>query len=88
MTRLKKELTVRGITFEPKDFPSSVYDESEAVLVGIDKDYLVTCYYSPVLPPILYIYDRQNLEHIATQEVYPDENSFGGYFNKWASDVV
>lgn len=88
MTRLKKELNRRGIIFEPKDFPSSVYDESEAVLVGIDEDYLVTCYYSPVLPPILYIYDRQSLEHIATQEVYPDEQSFGIYFNKWASAVI
>ena len=88
MTRLKKELNRRGITFEPKDFPQSVYDDAEAELVGISGKYLVTCYYSSVLPPSLYIYDRDSLELIASQEVYPDEQSFGIYFNKWMSSVI
>jgi hypothetical protein len=88
MTRLKKELLERGILFDAPDCPRCIQDDSETVLVGIDKDYLITVYFSAVLDPILYIYDRYTLSQLATQYARPDDMSFGRYFNKWGSNVL
>jgi hypothetical protein len=88
MTRLKKELLERGILFDAPDCPRRIEDDAERILVGIDKDYLITVYFSAVLDPILYIYDRHTLAQLATQYVRPDDMSFGIYFNKWGSNIL
>ena len=80
MTRLKKELSARGIIYDADEldilFKGAEYDNSES-LVDITSDFLITVHYSAVLDPFFRIYDRHTLTEIGEQQMYP-ERSFSG----------
>ena len=60
MTRLKKELTKRGIIWEESDLMmmGPEYDTSQH-LVDITEDFIITVHYSAVLDPVLTLWDRR-----------------------------
>ena len=80
MTRLKKELTDRGIIWDYADeylmMMGPEYDTCQK-LVSIDQNFITTVHYSAVLDPTFYIYDRRTLQMIAEQSVRPEYDFFG-----------
>ena len=78
MTRLEKELTRRGIIYQPNDFLTGMGAEYDvlAELVTIDKDFLITAVYSATVDTELCVYDRKTLQPIGRQQLFP-EYTFG-----------
>ena len=90
MTRLKKELYARNILFEADEFDcmrGAEYDQAR-YLVAITDKYIITRYESMVLPSELHIFDKRTLLQIAGQNLLPDDQTFGGYHNRWESFVL
>lgn len=89
MTRLKKELTERGIIYDADEYMIMMGPEhdEDARLVSITDKFLITVVYSAVLDPVLYLYDRKTLKRIAYQNLYPETMFFGQHFDKWMSWV-
>ena len=84
MTRLKKELYDRNIIWDEDDYMIMMGPEHDncSHLVDITDQFLITVFYSAVLDPILYLYDRKSLKCIAQQEMYKDEFGFADV-NPW-----
>jgi len=78
MTRLKKELTNRNIIWDADDYMIMMGPEHDTCseLVDITDQFVITCFHSAVLDPILHLYDRKTLQLIAYQDLYKDTNSF------------
>ena len=86
MTRLKKELTKKGILYEADEFEcmkGAEYDWCRQ-LVTITNDFIITVMYSAVLDPTFYLYDRKTFKLIGEQLVYP-EKMFWGNTRTWCS---
>ena len=80
MTRLKKELTNRGIIYDVDDIKVMLYGsgyDNEQRLVDITSEFVIVVHYSAVLDPFLRLYDRHTLTEIGEQQLYP-ERSFSG----------
>ena len=86
MEELIKILEQKGILYEASDedvMRGAEYDVSRQ-LVAVTDEFIVTIMYSMVLDPILYIYDRNTLEIIGEQYLYP-EQMFCGNTRTWGS---
>lgn len=90
MRRMDKEFKRVGITFEADDFDimrGPEYDVDRK-LVDITGEYIITVTYSAVLDPQLDLWDRHTFDWVGSQNLYPDEMTFGVKFNKWWSQVA
>ena len=90
MTRLKKELTDRGILYEADDYwvlMHGIEHDWCRKLVDITDQFIITVMYSAVLDTELHIFDRNTFELVAQQNLYPDpcgvwkENPWCSYVN-------
>lgn len=88
MTRLKKELIARGIVFEASDWDvmrGPEYDQDRRLVEVTDK-FIITAYFSAVIPPELQLFDRFTFKFIGGQNLRP-ETCFGRCYTKWDSYV-
>lgn len=73
MNRFEFELKERGIIYNSSEFDT--YDET-SILVGTQNGFIITCHFSNVLEPLLYIHDK-HFNLVASQSTGYDPEFFG-----------
>lgn len=86
MNRLKKELTNRGIIYQPDEIDIVIkgveYDMAQT-LVDFTSEVIICLWSSAVMEPILKLYDAHTLTEIGEQQLYPDHTFSGA--RTWGS---
>lgn len=89
MNRLNKVLREKGLVWDAPDFPNRIENNNCQKLVAITNGFIITAWYSEVMPTQLHLYDR-NFNLIGGQDLSKDEdyiyyNLFGN--NPWSTYV-